>query len=103
MLSLLTMLSQRVMAFFKVSPSDQEGPFYPVVPIPPDANLVHHADGVAGGRHLELKGRVINQQHEAAIGCPGRDLAMRCEWPLPSPVGAGERSSGSAFRGVRVG
>ena len=59
---LLAMISQRVMAFLKVSPSDQEGPFYPVAPIPLNADLVHHADGAARGRHLELKGRVINQQ-----------------------------------------
>jgi len=64
LLSLLVMLSQRGMAFFKVSPSDQEGPFYPVVPIPLDADLVHHANGAARGRHLELKGRVINQQQQ---------------------------------------
>ena len=62
LLSLLVMLSQRGMAFFKVSPSDQEGPFYPVVSIPLDADLVHSADGAARGRHLELKGRVINPQ-----------------------------------------
>ena len=62
LMPLLAMISQRVMAFFKVSPSDQEGPFYPVVSIPLDADLVHSADGAARGRHLELKGRVINPQ-----------------------------------------
>ena len=62
LMPLLAMISQRVMALFKVSPSDQEGPFYPVVSIPLDADLVHSADGAARGRHLELKGRVINPQ-----------------------------------------
>ena len=62
LMPLLAMISQRVMAFLKVSPSDQEGPFYPVVSIPLDSDLVHHAGGVALGQHLELKGRVINQQ-----------------------------------------
>ena len=61
LMPLLAMISQRVMAFLKVSPADQEGPFYPVAPIPLDADLVHHADGAARGRHLELKGRVMNQ------------------------------------------
>ena len=62
LMPLLAMISQRVMAFLKVSPTDQEGPFYPVAPIPLNADLAHHADGAARGRHLELKGRVINQQ-----------------------------------------
>ena len=64
LMPLLAMISQRVMAFFRVSPSDQEGPFYPVVSIPLNADLVHHGNGAARGNHLELKGRVINQQQQ---------------------------------------
>ena len=65
LMPLLAMISQRVMAFLKVSPADHEGPFYPVAPIPLDGDLVHHADGAALGRHLELKGRVIDQQQQS--------------------------------------
>jgi protocatechuate 3,4-dioxygenase beta subunit len=60
LLPLLTVVSQRLFAFLKSTPTDFEGPFYPVVPIPIRNNLVKHAGGVARGRHLALTGRVTD-------------------------------------------
>ena len=60
LLPLLAALSQRLLAFLKSTPSDFEGPFYPVVPIPIQNNLVDFAGGVARGRQLVLIGRVTD-------------------------------------------
>ena len=60
LLPLLTVVSQRLLAFLKPTPMDLEGPFYPEVPIPIRNNLVKHASGVARGQHLALTGRVTD-------------------------------------------
>ena len=60
LLPLLAALSQRLLAFLKSTPSDFEGPFYPVVSIPIKNNLVEFAGGVARGRQLVLIGRVTD-------------------------------------------
>ncbi|MDH3713687.1 MAG: protocatechuate 3,4-dioxygenase [Gammaproteobacteria bacterium] len=51
-------ITQRLQAALQPTPSQGEGPFYPVQPIPLDNDLVHHAGGTAAGEHLELSGIV---------------------------------------------
>ncbi|MED5407005.1 MAG: protocatechuate 3,4-dioxygenase [Pseudomonadota bacterium] len=71
LLPLLAALSQRLLAFLKSTPSDFEGPFYPVVSIPIKNNRVVFAGGVARGRQLVLIGRVTdssgNPQSEVLV------------------------------------
>ncbi|AJR06561.1 protocatechuate 3,4-dioxygenase [Photobacterium gaetbulicola] len=46
---------------FHVTPSQAEGPFYPVKPIPLRANLILHEQGLAG-EPIELSGRVVDER-----------------------------------------
>jgi len=50
--------TKRLLAAFRPTPAQGEGPFYPVQPIPINSDLVHHAGGTAGGEHLQLSGVV---------------------------------------------
>jgi len=50
--------TQRVLAALRPTPSQGEGPFYPVEPIELNNDLVHHAGGTAAGERLELSGVV---------------------------------------------
>ena len=59
-LTFVTTFSQRVMAKLKATPSQFEGPFYPVVPIPLNNDLVNHANGIAEGEQLILSGAIKN-------------------------------------------
>ena len=61
-LALVTAFSQRVIAKLKATPSQFEGPFYPVVPIPLDNDLINHAGGTAKGEQLELSGVIKNAE-----------------------------------------
>ncbi len=54
--TLLFALGERVLAKLKPTPSQGEGPFYPVEPIPLNNDLIHHAGGTAEGEQLELSG-----------------------------------------------
>ena len=54
--ALFVAISERVLAKLKPTPSQVEGPFYPVEPIPLNNDLVHHAGGTAEGEQLDLSG-----------------------------------------------
>ena len=56
LLPVLAALAQRAWAKLQPTPSQAEGPFYPVQPIPLNNDLVHHDGGIARGEHLELRG-----------------------------------------------
>ncbi|WEM45005.1 protocatechuate 3,4-dioxygenase (plasmid) [Photobacterium sp. DA100] len=52
---------------FLVTPSQAEGPFYPVKPIPPRANLILHQQGLTG-EPIELSGRVMDEWGQPLSG-----------------------------------
>lgn len=54
----LATVTQQSRAALQPTPSQGEGPFYPVAPIPLNNDLVHHAGGKARGAWLELSGVV---------------------------------------------
>ena len=56
--AMLATVAPQSRAALQPTPSQGEGPFYPVQPIPLNNDLVHHAGGKAGGEWLELIGAV---------------------------------------------
>ena len=57
---LLAMMSRHALAKLQPTPSQAEGPFYPVDPIPLRNDLIHHAGSTAAGEQLELSGQIKN-------------------------------------------
>lgn len=56
-----TKTAKAIAGTLKPTPSQTEGPFYPVVPIPNISDLLRRDGNTAAGTRLDLSGRVVDQ------------------------------------------